>query len=446
MAGYEDFVHLSYRPKETDLICSFKVTVPSWEKPKRAIGAVASESSVGTWAGTKALQYKHVQDVAGRVFDIKPITKQKRAYWIKVAYPQAHFEAGNMSQILASIAGNIFDMKAVGSLRLQDIKWPKMIKKSFKGPQFGIKGVRKILGVKNRPIMLSVAKPKVGMTTKEHVKVGFDIWRGGLDLLKDDENLSNQKFNPFERRVRESLKARDKAEKITGERKSYLINVTGPTVEEMIRRAKFVKKMGGEYVMVDIITAGWAALNSLRYACQDLGLAIHAHRAMHGAMTRNLDHGFSMLCVAEAARLIGVDQLHIGTAGIGKMVGSREEVLELEEHIIEEQKRLKGDLISAHPNLHCLDEDWYGIKPVLPVASGGLHPVIMGEVLDEMGTDIALQIGGGVHGHPNGSYGGAMAMRQAWEAYEDGVSPEEYAKSNKELALAVKKWGRMRPR
>lgn len=446
MAGYEEFVHLSYRPKETDLICTFKVKVPTWEKPKRAIGAVASESSVGTWAGTKALHYKHVQKVAGKVFKIEAIKGKKRHYWIKIAYPQDHFEAGNMSQILASIAGNVFGMKAVDSLRLQDIKWPKKIKKSFPGPQFGIKGVKKIFGIKDRPIMLSVAKPKVGMTTKEHVKVGFDIWTGGLDLLKDDENLTNQKFNPFERRVTQSLKARNRAERITGEKKSYLINVTAATTTEMIKRAKFVKKMGGEYVMIDIITAGWTAVHTLREACQDLGLAIHAHRAMHAAMTRDPNHGFSMLCVAEVARLLGVDQLHIGTAGIGKLVGTKEEVLEIEEHITEIRPKTKGKLASAHPLLRCLDEDWYGIKPVLPVSSGGLHPVIMGEVLDLMGTNIALQIGGGIHGHPKGSHQGAMAMRQAWEAYEDGVSPEEYAKNHKELALAVKKWGRMRPR
>ncbi len=442
MAGYEDFVHLSYRPKKDDLICSFKVKVPAGENPKRAIGAVASESSVGTWAGVKALHYNHVQRVAAKVYHIEPIKGKKRQYWTKIAYPVDHFEAGNMSQILASIAGNVFGMKAVDALRLMDIRWPKRVKKLHPGPQFGIRGVRKIFGVKRRPIMLSVPKPKVGMTTKEHAKVGFDIWTGGLDLLKDDENLTSQKFNPFERRVTESLKMRDKAEKITGEKKSYLINVTAPTAQEMIRRAKFVKKMGGEYAMVDVITTGWNGVRTLREACEDIGLAIHAHRAMHGAMTRNDDHGFSMLCVAEVSRLLGVDQLHIGTAGVGKLVGSADEVLEIQDHITKDKIMMDA----RKQKRHTLEEDWYGMKPIFPCSSGGLHPGIMAEVLDRMGTELALQLGGGVHGHLKGSHAGAKAMRQAWEAYEDGVSVDAYAKNNPELADALKQWGHTHPR
>src|SRR3989338_6213889 len=107
-----------------------------------------------------------------------------------------------MSQILASIAGNVFGMKAVDGLRIEDIKWPAKIRDSFPGPQFGIDGIRKIFKVKKRPLLLSVPKPKVGMTTPEHCEIGRQIWSGGIDLLKDDENLSSQKFNPFEKRVR----------------------------------------------------------------------------------------------------------------------------------------------------------------------------------------------------------------------------------------------------
>ena len=120
MAGYEDFVHLDYKPKKTDLIASFHVKAPAWSTMKRSCGAVASESSVGTWAASvTGLKYEHVQKVAGKVFHIG------NDGWIKIAYPQDHFEMGNMSQILASIAGNIFGMKAVESLRLQDIQWPE---------------------------------------------------------------------------------------------------------------------------------------------------------------------------------------------------------------------------------------------------------------------------------------------------------------------------------
>lgn len=436
MAGYEDFVNLGYKPNNKDVIAIFKVKVPEWETPERAFGAVASESSVGTWTDLDIwAKYPHVKKVAGKVYSVEHTAE---GYWIKVAYPEDHFEQENPSQILASIAGNVFGMKAVDSLRLQDIQFTKAMVKKYRGPQLGIDGIRKLFDAEKRPLMLSVAKPKVGMTTEEHVQVGYDIWTGGLDLLKDDENLTNQKFNPFKKRVEKSLKARLKAEKVTGEKKSYLINVSAPTVEEMIERARYVKKQGGEYVMIDIITAGWTAVNSLREECEDLGLAIHAHRAMHGAFTRDPDHGFSMNCVSKFSRLIGVDQLHIGTS-IGKLVSPKYEVLQC-------QQELTASKTRENVREHCLAQDWYGLKGCFPVSSGGLHPGIVDQIMKMFGTNIMIQLGGGVHGHPKGSYAGAKAMRAAVEAYLDKISVEEKAKTCPELKEAMKTWGHTLPR
>ncbi len=436
MAGYEDFVDLGYKPNNKDVIATFKVKVPEWETPERAFGAVASESSVGTWTDLDVwAKYPHVKKVAARVFSVENTSD---GYWIKIAYPEDHFEQNNPSQILASIAGNVFGMKAVDSLRLQDIQFTKNLIKQYRGPEFGIDGIRKIFKEEKRPLMLSVAKPKVGMTTDEHVQVGYDIWKGGLDLLKDDENLTNQKFNPFKKRVEKSLKMRNKAEKETGQKKSYLINVTAPTVEEMIERAKFVKKNGGEYVMIDVVTSGWTAVNSLREECNDLGLAIHAHRAMHGAFTRNPDHGFSMMCMSKFSRLIGVDQLHIGTA-YGKLVSPKEEVLAC-------QQMLTSPKTKENIREHCLPQDWQGLKSVFPVSSGGLHPGIVDLIFKLLGTNIMIQLGGGVHGHPKGSYAGAVAMRAAVEAYLDKISVEEKAKTVPELKEALKTWGHTLPR
>nr|VDD88684.1 RuBisCO long chain, Form III-b [uncultured archaeon] len=428
MADYDNFVDLDYKPTKKDVIASFRVRVPSWSEKKRAWGAVAAESSVGTWSPLKAMNYAHVKKVAAKVYYAK-------GEYIKISYPEDHFEEGNMSQILASIAGNVFGMKAVAGLRLEDIKFTKKIVNSFPGPKYGRKGIRKIFKVYKRPLMLSVAKPKVGLTTKEHIEVGRQIWEGGLDLLKDDENLTNQKFNKFEDRVVGSLKVRDKIEKKTGEKKSYLINITGPTVKEMERRAKFVKNQGGEYIMIDIITTGWTALNSIREIADDLGLAIHSHRAMHGAMTRVRTHGFSMMCVAKCARLIGVDQLHIGTANVGKLVGPKDEVFEIE-------KIITKDKTEENKKLHTLGQEWFGMNEVFPVSSGGLHPLLVDKVMDILGTDIMLQIGGGIHGHPKGSYAGAKAMREAVDAYINGESLITAAKKSKELGEALKYWGR----
>jgi len=424
---YLDFVDTGYKPSKDDLIALFRVVPAKGICMPEVVGRIASESSIGTWTKLTTMTTEKRRLMAKAFYIKRP--------WVKVAYPVELFEGGNMPQVLSSIAGNIFGMKAIENLRLEDVTFPPPLVKSFPGPQFGIAGVRKIFGVKDRPLTVSVPKPKVGMTSQEHAEAGYEAWMGGLDLLKDDENLSSQSFNQFERRARLSFRMRNRAEKKTGERKSYLINVTAET-KEMLRRAKLVKSLGGEYVMVDILTAGWAAVQTLREECGELGLAIHAHRAFHAAFTRNPKHGMSMLLVAKVARLQGVDQMHVGTV-VGKLESPKEEVLALKEGMTSNWIEGAGSV---------LPQDWCGIKPVFPVSSGGLHPGLVPEVIKLLGKDILIQIGGGIWGHPDGGRAGAKALRQAIEATLDGISLDEYAETHQELRRALETWGYTRPR
>lgn len=419
---YHEFIDTNYQPSKDDLLCLFRVEPAPGFTIEDAAGRVASESSVGTWT---------------EVTTMKPRIRKlmAKAYWIqdnfvKVAYPPQLFERGNMAQVLSSIAGNIFGMKAVQNLRLEDVRWPPKLLKGFEGPGFGASGIRRIFHVGKRPLTATVPKPKLGLTAWEHARAGYEAWIGGVDLLKDDENLTSQPFNKFERRVEQCFKFRDKAEKETGERKSYLINVTAET-NQMLRRAKAVAKAGGEYVMVDILTCGWAALQTLRRECEDLKLAIHAHRAFHAAFTRNRLHGMSMLVVSDVARLIGVDQLHIGTV-IGKLESPREEVLGLRDNL--QRQTIEASSTS-------LGQDWGRIKPVLPTCSGGLHPGLVPELVKLVGSDIIIQAGGGVWGHPDGGEAGARALRQAIDVAMTNENLQDYAKSHPELQKAIDTWG-----
>jgi len=419
---YHDFVNQAYRPTPDDLLCLFKVEPASGFTIEDAAGRVASESSVGTWTEVTTMKPR-IRKLMAKAYEIE-------GDLIKVAYPIQLFEPGNMPQVISSIAGNIFGMKAIQNLRLEDIRWPRKLVKSFRGPLLGTTGIRKIFHVRERPLTATVPKPKLGLSAKEHARAGYDAWVGGIDLLKDDENLTSQTFNRFKERVRECFRLRARAEKETGERKSYLINVTAET-REMLRRAKAVADAGGEYIMVDILTTGWSALQTLREECEDLKLAIHAHRAFHAAFTRNRLHGLSMLAVSDVARLIGVDQLHIGTA-IGKLESPREEVIALRDNL--QQRKIES-------NLSSLGQDWGGIRPVLPTCSGGLHPGLIPELIKMIGTDIIIQAGGGVWGHPDGGRAGATALRQAIDVAMSGGKLEDAARDHKELRRALETWG-----
>ena len=422
MEWYHDFVNVKSRPRTGDLVALFMIAPAKGFTMADAAGRVASESSVGTWTTLTTLTPR-VRRLMAKAYEIS-------GRMVRIYYPPELFEGANMPQILSSIAGNVFGMKAVEALRLVDVVWPREIVRSFRGPQFGVPGIRNFMKVPRRPLTASVPKPKLGLTDTEHARHAYEAWSGGLDLLKDDENLTSQSFNSFEKRARLTFASRDRSEKETGERKSYLINITAET-REMERRAKLVSDLGGEYVMVDICTAGWAALETVRDTCTDLGLAIHAHRAFHATFTRNPRHGMTMAVLAETARLIGVDQLHIGTV-IGKLEASKEEVLGLREKLTRDRSPGVG---------WNLEQDWCGKKPVLPVSSGGLHVGLLQPLLDMLGTDIVVQMGGGVWGHPDGGRAGAKALRDAIDCYMGGGEIGDYAKKSPELAAALEKWG-----
>lgn len=426
---YLDFVDLSYMPDENDLIALFKVTPAEGMDIKDAAGRIASESSIGTWT-TLTTMTLELRSLMAKAFKID-------GNLVKIAYPIELFEPGNMPQMLSCFAGNIYGMRAVKYLRLLDLSIPLPILKSFKGPQFGIKGVRDLLKVYKRPITATVPKPKVGLTTEKYAEVAYEILSGGVDLLKDDENLGNLTFNKFEARLEAVMKVIDKVEKETGERKGYLINVTAET-KEMLRRAKLVADYGNPFVMIDFVLAGWSGLLSLRELTEDLKLAIHAHRAFHAAFTRGEDHGMSMLVLAKLARVIGVDHIHIGAA-VGKMETKRAEVINIQKVIT--QNKIEEDI-----NNYVLSQDWYDVKPVTPVISGGLHPGLLPAVVELHGNDILIQVGGGVTGHPRGPKAGAKAVRQALDAIREGIPLREYAKKHKELDEALRKWGFVRPR
>jgi len=403
---YVDFVDLSYEPGEDDLICDFFVE-PLDTDLKRAAGGVAAESSIGTWTELTTLK-GYVERLRATVFSMEGNN-------IRVAYPIELFEPANMPNILSSVAGNVFGLKELKNLRLNDIHLPPKLLKAFRGPKYGIPGIRQLLKVPERPLVGTIIKPKLGLKTEDHAEVAYEAWVGGCDIVKDDENLGSQGFNPFQDRVVKTLKSRDRAEEETGERKVYMANITAET-RELLKRAQFILDQGGEYAMVDILTCGFSALQTLRD--QDFDLVLHAHRAGHAAFTKNPKHGIAMPVIAKLVRVLGLDQLHVGTA-VGKMAETRKEV---------------------QRNIGALKGEMGNFRAVMPVASGGLHPGLVPALIHIFGNDFVIQAGGGIHGHSAGTISGAKAMRQAVDAVLEGISLKDYAETHRELQVALEIW------
>jgi ribulose-bisphosphate carboxylase large chain len=450
---YHEFVRDGARPGRDDIVVLYRVTPERGTSLPEALGRIASEASVGTWTELSALPDRirslkatafRTRGAGGRVGGT---VGTKRAAdraghggalaW--VAFPRGLWEPGNIAQLLSGIAGNIFGMKAVKWLRLEDVALPAWYMRGFRGPGLGVAGLRKALAVPKRPLTATVPKPKLGWTAAEHTQRGVEAWRGGIDLVKDDENLTSQSFNRFADRVTRMTKARDRVEADTGEAKSALLNVTAET-DEARKRMRLLAEHGWEYAMIDVVVTGWGSLMTLREEAHDLGLAIHAHRAMHAMFTKDARHGMSMPAFAKLLRLVGVDQLHTGTV-VGKLVSPRDEVLASTAAL--RAARVKASVRGAAP---VLAQDWGNKRPAFPVTSGGLHPGLVPAVLDLYGHDVVVQAGGGVHGHPDGAEAGGRALRDAIEAWMDGDRLQDAAQARPALARALAHWGRTRPR
>ncbi|MBU1132194.1 type III ribulose-bisphosphate carboxylase [Patescibacteria group bacterium] len=421
--SHVSYINLSFHPDyKKELVATFYLEPAG--KFNEAAEAVAGESSIGSWTDLSTLKLSVAKRLKATVFYLNE--KQKI---IKIAYPLELFELGSIPQLLSSVGGNIFSMKMVKNLKLIDIEFPEKYINSFQGPALGIAGIRKALKVKDRLILGAIIKPKVGLNPDEQAELSYDLWRNGIDLIKDDENLTSLSFNKFEERAKKVLAMQKKVEKETGKRKIYAANITAPP-DIMLERAKLVKSLGGRCVMVDIISTGLDNVQYLRK--QNLGMIIHGHRAGHSAFTRNPRHGISMLVVAKLARLAGVDQVHTGTV-VGKMEGDAESVLRINELLREDWN-----------DYHALRENWSKLKPCLPIASGGLHPALLPKLVSILGNNLIANFGAGLHGHRDGSSAGARACSQAAEAIAANIDLKEYAQTHSELKEALEQWADVR--
>jgi len=284
--GYYD---ADYAPKDTDILCAFRLVPQPGVEPIEASAAVAGESSTATWTVVwtdRLTPYEHYQAKCYRV-DPVPGTDQYIAY---IAYDLDLFEEGSIANLTSSIIGNVFGFKALKSLRLEDMRIPPHYVKTFQGPPHGIVMEREYLNKFGRPLLGATVKPKLGLSAKNYGRVVFEALRGGLDFTKDDENINSQPFMRWRDRFLFCMEAVNRAVAATGEIKGHYLNVTAGTMEEMYERADFAKELGSVIVMVDL-TIGYTAIQSMSKWARRNGVILHLHRAGHGTYTRQKTHG-----------------------------------------------------------------------------------------------------------------------------------------------------------
>ncbi len=415
---------------------------------------VAAESSTGTnfLVNTETPFSKTMNALVYKV------DEEKELIWI--AYPWRLFDrGGNIQNILTYVVWNVLWMKQIKALKLLDMWFSPSMLEQYDGPSYNIDDMREYLWAYDRPILGTIIKPKMGLTSAEYAEVCYDFRVWGWDFVKNDEPQADQDFCPYEKMVAHVKEAMDKAVKETWKKKVHSFNVSAADYDTMIKRCEMIIEAGfepGSYAfLIDGITAGWMAVQTLRRKYPNV--FIHFHRAMHGAFTRPENPiGFSVPILSMFARLAWASGIHTGTAGVWKMAGNVSEditaadqdtYMKAKGHFFEQSwakisetdkdiaKIIEDSL--AHQRV-LIDDSWRGVKKCTPIISGWLNPTKLKPFIDAMWhTDFITTMGAGVHAHPGWTQKWATALVQACDAYKQWVDIHEYAKDHVELAEAI---------
>ncbi|MCC5809483.1 MAG: form I ribulose bisphosphate carboxylase large subunit [Ectothiorhodospiraceae bacterium] len=397
-----------YEVKDTDVVAVFRITPQRGVDPEEAAAAVAGESSTATWTVVWTDRLTNCELYRAKAFRVDPVPGNPEQHFAYIAYDLELFEPGSIANLTASIIGNVFGFKAVKALRLEDMHLPVAYLKTFSGPPTGIVVERERLDKFGRPLLGATTKPKLGLSGRNYGRVVYEALRGGLDFVKDDENINSQSFMHWRDRFLYCMEAVNRASAATGEVKGHYLNVTAGTMEQMYERAEFARELGSVIVMIDLVI-GYTAIQSMANWCRKNDMILHLHRAGHGTYTRQKNHGVAFRVIAKWMRMAGVDHIHAGTV-VGKLEGDPHMVKGIYDTCREPYtpRNLGTGLF--------FDQDWAALGKIMPVASGGIHAGQMHQLLTYLGEDVVLQFGGGTIGHPQGIAAGAQANRVALEA------------------------------
>ena len=396
-----------YTIKESDVLCLFRLTPQPGVDPVEAAAAVAGESSTATWTVVWTDLLTACDVYRAKAYFVEEVPNSSTEFFAFIAYDCDLFEEGSISNLTASIIGNVFGFKAVKALRLEDMRLPFAYLKTFIGPAAGVVVERERLDVFGRPLLGATVKPKLGLSGKNYGRVVYEGLRGGLDFLKDDENINSQPFMRWRERYLYVMEGINRAAAKTGAVKGSYLNVTAATMEDMYERAEFAREVGSVIIMIDLVI-GYTAIQSICLWGRKNDTIVHLHRAGHSTYTRQKNHGINFRVICKWMRMSGVDHIHAGTV-VGKLEGDPKAVKGFYDTLL--LTKLKEDRSTGI----FFDMDWASLRKCLPVASGGIHCGQMHQLTELLGEDVVLQFGGGTIGHPDGIQAGATANRVALE-------------------------------
>jgi ribulose-bisphosphate carboxylase large chain len=306
-----------------------------------------------------------IQDqVVGKVEEITSIDKKN--HLITISY-NSDIAGGELTQLLNVLWGNASLFPGV---KIVDLKLPDSILNNFKGPRFGIIGLRKIFKADTRPLIATAIKP-MGSDAKTLAEIARTLALAGFDLIKDDHSLANQLWATWKDRVTLISAAVKEANEITGGNSAYVPSLNMP-FDRVIDAAHTAKDLGAGALLV---IPGITGFDSLRVIAEDdtLALPILGHPAMLGSLVTSKDSGISHgIVFGTLMRLAGADISIFPNIG-GRFSFTTEQCLE----IADLSRKKLGSL-----------------KPMTIAPAGGMTLERIPEMIDMYGKETALLIGG----------------------------------------------------
>ncbi|MBV8703893.1 MAG: ribulose-bisphosphate carboxylase large subunit family protein [Acetobacteraceae bacterium] len=320
----------------------------------------------------------------------------------------------SLPNLLATVAGNLFELRQFSGLRLVDLRLPDAFAARYPGPKFGVQGTRRLAGVERGPLIGTIIKPSVGLSAEETAALVRTLCDAGIDFIKDDELQADGPSCPFEARARAAMREVNASADRTGKKTMYAFNLTGD-LDEMRRRHDLLVSLGATCLMASLNSVGLVGMIELARHSQ---LPTHAHRNGWGALSRHPLLGWSYVAWQKVWRLAGADHMHVN--------GLQSKFAESDESVA---ASARACLTPMFPDKPCL---------AMPVFSSGQTAKQAPGTYAALGsTDLIVTAGGGIMAHPSGPAAGVAALREAWDAATAGIPLADYARGHPALARAL---------
>ena len=321
-----------------------------------------------------------------------------------------------LATLWSTVLGNLFELQHFSALKLLTLELPDAFANAYPGPRFAVEGTRELTGVRARPIVGTIIKPRVGLTPDATAELADRMIAAGLDFLKDDELMGDPPHSPFAERFEAVTKVIDRHADRTGRKAMYAVNISGD-IDVMRRQLDIVERRGGTCAMLVLNSVGLSGVIELR---RHASIALHGHRAGWGLYDRSPALGMSFRAYQKFWRLAGIDHIHVN--------GLRNKFCEPDDSVIASARECLTPMF-RRPD-----------RPdtVMPVFSSGQSAVQAEETYRRLGSDDLIYCcGGGIIGHPDGAEAGVRSIHEAWEAAKEGIPVREYARSHPALSAAL---------